>query len=186
MKNTAENTYVTFRTHKVTYRDRPKNTLEGYFDFSELISRLLSGYYGHYYYLLERDAKGRFIQKTICDGANKTPLTDDDITGSVGTVDIDGAFNTYYTMPLSSITEEDTEYRVLLKENDHDILALLAEHWGCSEIEIALARHFDCFSDLLSRPYHYDWVGDNFNCHDSDEGLEGDFVEIEGKFYTEL
>ena len=75
----------------------------GEMDFQELQSYLDS-----HIFIKNRDEKGRFCKPYIadCDG---NQVSYDDISAMVGTIDLDGDYDTYYVMDADDMGEEELE-----------------------------------------------------------------------------
>lgn len=74
-------------------------------------------------FLRDRDKQGRFITPTLF-ADNGNIVSDDDPNGTVGTLDFDGEYDTYYCKWVEDCTHEELE--IIKKSSDYKSLDLIA------------------------------------------------------------
>ena len=107
MRHTEKTVKIMYVSFHVTRGGRFFNP--GHLEFvGEMDFQELQSYLDSHIFIKNRDEKGRFCKPYIadCDG---NQVSYDDISAMVGTIDLDGDYDTYYTIDADDMGEEELE-----------------------------------------------------------------------------
>ena len=107
MRHTEKTVKIMYVSFHVTRGGRFYNP--GHLEFvGEMDFQELQSYLDSHIFIKNRDEKGRFCKPYIadCDG---NQVSYDDISAMVGTIDLDGDYDTYYVMDADDMGEEELE-----------------------------------------------------------------------------
>lgn len=107
MRHTEKTVKIMYVSFHVTRGGRFFNP--GHLEFvGEMDFQELQSYLDSHIFIKNRDEKGRFCKPYIadCDG---NQVSYDDISAMVGTIDLDGDYDTYYVMDADDMGEEELE-----------------------------------------------------------------------------
>lgn len=133
----------------------------------------------------------------VSEVGERVGLTVKEAESGVGSIDIDGAYDTTTCLYVKDLSEGDIE--IIIASNVFDrqyILNEYAKFIGFDDYEIELMQHFDDYENALlnSLPQinsdgnrcGYVYGVENYIAHESDENLNEECIELNGKFYTKI
>jgi hypothetical protein len=139
------------------------------------------------------DDDANFNEKTagIYDKNEKRLISFEQWNSGVGSLEIDGSEESIYADYVEKLN--DMELRAILHPGcgfyylDDELDKALTEY-GFTPVEVALARRFDMFDELVdagtSSENESYFIKHNFDVLDSKPGNKADFYEFSGKYYV--
>lgn len=110
------------------------------------------------------------------------------INDGTGCIDIDGDYNTIYAKKLTELSDD--ELRIVIESDDKPVLEDYAKWLGYNDMSIKLMGFFNDYEGALIDDYQTpnEYIKLYYNVYDSKEEAEadGEYIEIEGKFYTNI
>lgn len=185
-KKQAENTIVAFHVGRGgRFHNAGHVTFVGKKGISEFTNNL---------FIKERE-NGKFCTPEWVDACgNSVGLTVKQANSGIGSIDIDGAYDTTNCMYLSECSDDSIIN--IIESNDwdrNDLLDMYAEWCGFSHLEIQLMRYFNDYKNAIidcapntknGVRCGYIYLDEEFTTYENAEDLEADFITIDGITYT--